>query len=366
MKNNTNENHLSRSHVKALMLQGMGRRRIAETLNTSEYQVRKVIQEIVASGEANHVSAGRPSKPSVSSPTEMRGAGGTTGPIEPKGYTISLDEYTKLVAENERLRLGQVKTNKPTISKSEITKRVAILSDTHHPYQEQKVIDLFIEYCLDTKPETIVLLGDIMDAYMVSSFDKDHRNKHTFAEEVESTVEFLTLLRDTFPDTEIIFQPGNHCYRLYKFLLKNADALLDLPELSIKSLLKLDELNIKYQPGHTPLRIGELLLTHGTMARKGAGSSARGHQEKYQNSICIGHIHRAATGYKRVQGAHQIMIENPCACKMEVDYGTFFDWIQGWTMIYYNEDVCAAFSCVYRNGSVITPEGVYNISTGDN
>jgi predicted phosphodiesterase len=317
--------------VLALTLDGYGRRKIAKKLDKPEWQIRKIIKEIVENNDAEHAKPGRPS---------------LIDPVVQKLKAFSKKETIIITDDVE------------TIKKSKVSSKVVILSDIHLPYHDEKALAITMAYLKENVPDQIILNGDIADFYSVSSYEKQMKHRKGFEEEVEAVVSFLRQLRKDFPDTKISFTEGNHETRLRKYLQRNAMELSDMGILSISNLFELASMDIDYYPADRPVEIGKLMITHGELARKGAGSTARGHRDKYNTSVAIGHIHRGSVAYQRVREGQQILIENPCLCEMSVDYGNFFDWVQGFTEIYFAEDgFMTAHTHAIVNYRLICPNG---------
>jgi hypothetical protein len=134
-------------------------------------------------------------------------------------------------------------------------RRFVVLPDIHFPYQCDdaleaafKVIDLY-------QPHDIFQIGDILDCYDISRYDKSpERRLDTLQEEINEAVSFFDILRCSYPKSRIFFCEGNHEHRLHK--LKAAlSGLGSLDDLNWRHLLRLDALNIHhcgYLEHHAP------------------------------------------------------------------------------------------------------------------
>jgi len=85
---------------------------------------------------------------------------------------------------------------------------ILILSDIHLPYQDNKALELAINYGIEHKVNAVYLNGDTLDFYMASRFLKNPKLRD-LAGELEMGREFLKLLQDTFK-CPIYFKIGNH------------------------------------------------------------------------------------------------------------------------------------------------------------
>lgn len=143
-----------------------------------------------------------------------------------------------------------------------IDKVVAFLSDIHIPFHWESLLNKALDICKYERVDTIVLGGDIVDFYVVSSFTID-KTAIKITDELEALYEFLARLRRLFPRKEIIWISGNHEERLFRFIYKKADVFAPLLRtgLSPYSLFKLDKFDIRWID--VPFRIGKLYYLHG-------------------------------------------------------------------------------------------------------
>jgi len=301
--------------VMLMMKQGCGRRTIAKALNTTEWEARRLMSSVM-----NQVDTCK------------------TKDIK------ETDKKTRKAIDKDycRKEKGTIVTviSEPTGSDkgSELLKRkaglkVAVLSDIHYPYEDAQALKLTREYLLDYQPDMFILNGDILDCYSISRYDKNPSRNIDFNEELEYAKTKIRQWVDDFPDAEFKMLEGNHEERLKKYVSSNAAALFNIKGVKMEHLLDLDILGIEWIPASHELKIGNLLFTHGHLARKHAGSSARGHYESYGCSVLIGHIHRLSTAWKRTKMGDFCMIENGTLCDFNVEYMKFPDWQHGFTTI---------------------------------
>ena len=137
-------------------------------------------------------------------------------------------------------------------------------SDIHIPYENKPAIKLLKTFIEEYQPETLILGGDIVDMYSVSSYSKDPSRAFKLQREINKTVEFLEDVREILPESRIVYLEGNHENRLQRWLLKNPD-LYGLDALTIPSLLFLEPLEIEYK---RELMHKNFLFTHGDYVNK--------------------------------------------------------------------------------------------------
>jgi len=213
-----------------------------------------------------------------------------------------------------------------------------VLSDIHCPFQDKGVLKLAINFIRDNHPDTVHLLGDIVDFYSVSRFLKDPTRKLELQEELDDAADVLGEIREAAFRSKIIFSEGNHEYRLRKYLSSEARALASLRALDLGELLGADRHKMAMRQYDQPYRVGSLLLTHGDYARKWSAYSARAHFERYGCCVLHGHTHRLGSFYHRTVGDTYAAWENGCLCDLNPDYTTVPDWQHGWSVLWSNKD----------------------------
>lgn len=205
---------------------------------------------------------------------------------------------------------------------------IAVASDFHVPYHDEKAVNAFLDYCKDVQPNIIVINGDLVDMYMLSRFAKgEGRNPMT---EIEIARGILEAFRVNCPKAEIYYVIGNHEQRLEKTILTKAPELASLIE-DIFSIFKLDEINVK---GCGTLTINDnFVFKHGSLLGNKSGLSAIKEMENAYLSGATGHTHRLAKYIARKAGRKFVWLETGCLCSMEPEYMLFPNWQQGFGMI---------------------------------
>ena len=134
--------------------------------------------------------------------------------------------------------------------------RVAVINDQHIPFHDMKCLSLAVNIMKDANVDEIVINGDWLDCYKVSSHGPTHPDiKETLESEIQEGKKQLELLRKTFPDQKIHYIFGNHEHRLERFILNNCPTFWNLVRLEV--LLDLDRLNITWQPYNSYYELNE-------------------------------------------------------------------------------------------------------------
>lgn len=215
------------------------------------------------------------------------------------------------------------------------------LSDCHIPFHDKPLLDLWLEFVKVLKPDGIDIMGDLIDCYTLSRFEKNPLRRHNIQEEVDTARDFLLELITVAPrDCEIRYSEGNHENRLQRVLWGRAKELAPLRNLSIPQLFELEDLGIQYYPPEQPYRIGPLWYLHGDLARKSnwamtcGGMGAKAVSQRVAGNVIMGHTHQM--GYISFRGWEGLRegYEIGCMCRFNLEYivGTP-QWQSGWAVV---------------------------------
>ncbi len=163
-----------------------------------------------------------------------------------------------------------------------------------------------MEYVERTQPDEIISVGDFVDFYSLASFRKrvEPSLRTYLKEEVDLARTKLREWGGLAPNARKRLILGNHEDRLQRYLEDQGGELFDLfgDDLSIENLLRTKEAGWEvigpYGAGCWAGEPGGLWVTHGEIARKWSGYSAKANvMEKYGHSVLHGHTHRLGSFY---------------------------------------------------------------------
>ena len=200
--------------------------------------------------------------------------------------------------------------------------KVLIISDLHFPYQDNKSIELALNYGLDKKANCILINGDLLDLPNCSRHEKDWRMR-SVNDEFNAVRQFLVSLRKAFPNAKIVFKHGNHDERWEKYLYVKAPELFDVSDFQLEVLLKLGELKIETVKDKRPIKIGKLTALHGHELAGGAGgvNPARSTFLKTLDNVIVGHYHKTSTNTETTMTGNVISVHSTgCLCGLNPLY----------------------------------------------
>lgn len=207
--------------------------------------------------------------------------------------------------------------NKPNVIQIRNGMRMGILSDIHIPFQHNVALTLALTHLKARGIDILYLNGDIIDAYEISSFERDPSKKN-FVEEIRLCRAFLETLVQEFPGVQIYYKEGNHEARLTTFLRRKAPELLGFEVLDYKHLLGLGVPTIKNEPAlpivHVPSKVithfGKIIVVHGHEFAKGFTAPvnpARGFFMKGKANVIGGHHHQDSSHSENTLSGKQLV-----------------------------------------------------------
>jgi hypothetical protein len=264
------------------------------------------------------------------------------------------------------------KLRKPTNSKP---KTVVVVSDHHAPFEDRDLHSCFLQYLRDEEPDEGIVNGDLLDFHTISR----HRSRDGFAapanECLQAGYNILADYRTASPKTRWTLKKGNHCQRLEDSIVDNVCGLHrltipgdDVPALSFRRLLRLDELGIDYVDADwdmAKVRVSsKLSVRHGPATGKAATQRLL---DKFSMSVIQGHTHRLSLTFRTehsddedVPTSTRMGAEGGCMCQVHegLGYTDSPDWNQGFlTAHVWPNDDFHTLPGIYVPGRLLAPNG---------
>jgi len=215
--------------------------------------------------------------------------------------------------------------------------KALIFCDIHFPFQDKLAVSSMIEHAVNYQPTIIIINGDLIDFYQISTFVKNPSQKGV-SSEIKETKSFLENLRYLFPNARIIYKSGNHEDRMEKYIFQSAPKISDLIDDLLPVKLGLHNLKIEYQI--EPFSLGKLWILHGHEKPGGAYNPEYICNVIWQyvhDHFCVGHFHRGQEKiFKNISGDTFWTCAIPyLAGKM--DYAPLNKWSQGFIEVDFSQ-----------------------------
>lgn len=206
------------------------------------------------------------------------------------------------------------------------------------PFHDEKAINIMLQIVRDSKPDSIINLGDTCDFPEWSSkFLVSPEFVMTTQPTIDRTHKYLAdQLSEAPQGCKVHMLEGNHDNRLPIAITKNAMAALRLrranapeewPVLSLQSLLRLDELGVVYHDGYPAGRVklaaGDAQQTP-LYAVHGERLTVSAVAKNERQSVVQGHIHRIQDHYETYEVDGDFIVVNAWSpgCLSRIDGAT--------------------------------------------
>lgn len=246
-----------------------------------------------------------------------------------------------------------------------------IYGDTHGQFLDEQAEAVLLGIMQDFKPDVVVHVGDAVDCYTVSAFDRDPTRKESLQEEIDIARKHLARVRAVAPDASFFLLEGNHEDRLRRAIWGSEGPMREIVKLrefqkavTWPTLLQLDALGIEWVPGHEQPRsdiFSKFLVKHGDIVRKWSGATAQGEYMKYGKSGASGHVHRLGQFMHRDLNGNHVWQETGCLCRLDPEYMRHPDWQNGFVVASFERSTGAfQITPVYtHNGRAVWRDKVY-------
>ena len=208
------------------------------------------------------------------------------------------------------------------------------------PYHDKECLDLILKFGKELKPDKLFILGDYIDMYSISKFDRNPARVTNLQTEFDMGKDTLHKLLSEIKPAQVIFTEGNHEDRLRKFIWNNPvlDGCID-----IKEKLGINELGIEYlEYGKNYVYKDKLIYTHGNKTNKFSAYTAKNMLDDLGMSVILGHTHKLGTHYRTDYSGAKVAVENGCLCQSDLALEWFrrevIDWQKGITVIKWHDD----------------------------
>jgi predicted phosphodiesterase len=179
-----------------------------------------------------------------------------------------------------------------------------IIADTHIPYHEVEPFRIALEFGKQEEADTVLILGDFADFHSVSFWEKDPR-KRDFKAEIEAVRTCLSIIRDGFPDADIVYKIGNHEERYERYMKVKAPELIGLEAFDFEGIFSrkdgsnvFRDAKIKIIGDKRIVKIGRLNCIHGHEFGRTISSPvnpARGLYLKGKELAMCAHFHQSSS-----------------------------------------------------------------------
>jgi hypothetical protein len=315
--------------------------------------------------------------------TNVKAREGTWGSPDAPNEQLRLEVSVRPILSG--LKLPELKDwtplPKPRPRKGKGPKTTVVCGDHHAPHHDRTLHALFCQFLADEQPDLIELNGDLLDFADISRHRQmpktgpggEYPFTNTVNECLQSAFNLLLDYRTACPNAEMRLKFGNHDMRLYYALVDNLKGLYDItaangdaPALSLRNLLRLDELHVEliekdWERATTRIN-RRLTALHGYSTTKNPGEKML---TELRGSTLQGHSHRISLNYRTSHDPDdgtETRLAGECGCMCEIDeglgYATAPNWNQGAMLVKtWPDDDFTVAPIIYLPGRLLLPDG---------
>ena len=223
------------------------------------------------------------------------------------------------------------------------------------PMHDRKAMDAVLGLIREMNPHYVVLLGDMLDfAPWSTRFPRKPEYQQTTQPVIDELHWWLAEMRSSAPGAKIVYMAGNHEERMTKAMVEKLSeathltrAFEESPALSVRNLLRLDDLDIEYVGpyGADWWLWDRIRVNHGSKVRSGGGATAMAIAKTARWSEVYGHVHKVELMQKTFHGPfgrNVITAASPgCLCRVDGSVPGVSqnpDWQQGCGIATLDED----------------------------
>lgn len=250
-----------------------------------------------------------------------------------RGAIFGMEEEIKPV-------IGELRDDNPV----ELTSsRIGIISDAHWPFHDLKIDsngDYYgayitaLEWLREQNIGTLVMNGDMLDCYNLSSHEKLEKNR-SWKWELDAARVMVKHVRQFLGDwVRIVYREGNHEERFKRYLASKAKELEG--SIHLEELLQLSSHGIEWVEDRSKIVAGKLWIDHGHEWFGGGGvSPARNYRMKAVDNILVGHVHKTSTDLfrKPLDGSFIAGWSVGCLCDLNPRYAPRNNWNHGVALV---------------------------------
>ena len=196
-------------------------------------------------------------------------------------------------------------------------KKGVVIADFHHPYEDKKIVKLYVDFLNTFKPDELVINGDFLN---YAAYNRHGKRKNEVPNErisEDHTSAIITL--DKLPLGKIkhkVWLDGNH-------EINQDDYFMEFPDYYDDAIHRYNKLKLikrgfkEILPYKKSYKSGKLHFTHGWRAGVNA---VRDHLIKdYKASFVMGHIHKSDTATS-TNIEENIMQGYAIGCSSQLDF----------------------------------------------
>ena len=214
--------------------------------------------------------------------------------------------------------------------------KILRLCDAHVPYHDKTALITALKWGQEEKVDTIIM-DDFIDFFALSFWEKDP-DERDFGNELEMLYKIFGIIRECFPEADLILKKGNHEARFDRYMRVKAPELLGVKHFEFEKVIHAEDFGAKVISDKAILKVADLHVIHGHEFRRSFFSPvnpARGLWLRAKSHCIAGHHHQTSEHKEKTIGDKVFGCWSVgCLCELKPDYMPVNNWNHGSAIIY--------------------------------
>lgn len=211
--------------------------------------------------------------------------------------------------------------------------KLLLLYDIHIPFHDADSLRLAIRHGKDSGVDEVFIMGDGVDFYGLSKFEKSKKYRDPVYE-IATAQKFLENLRRYMPKEKITWKEGNHELRFKRYIMTRAPELESVMGMDFRSVMELNKHGVEHLEDKTIIKAGKLFILHGHEIAGGGENVAKNKFKRAMANIIFGHSHLSQSSMARsLDGSYFGSWGVGALCHKSPDYNPFNQWFTGFAIV---------------------------------
>jgi predicted phosphodiesterase len=177
--------------------------------------------------------------------------------------------------------------------------KIAVISDIHWPFANQRVLDAFYKFSEENQPEYVIINGDAWDQYSHAKFPRSHNiflPKEEQALARKANEEFWVEIKKRVPGAKCYQLLGNHDVRPLKRVLENYPEAEHWIQKMMEELFSFEGVTTLHDAREELMLPGDICVHHGYRSKLGDA------RDYTRFNAIVGHTHVGGSVFRQVRG----------------------------------------------------------------
>jgi predicted phosphodiesterase len=211
--------------------------------------------------------------------------------------------------------------------------KTIVISDVHYPFHDE-VYEKVKEYIVSEQPEYLIVNGDWIDAFSVSTHPRHYDIRVSLVDEIEWLKKEMTWLHKNLPKTKKYYIIGNHEHRINAYVARNAFEMIGVSGVDFRDQIDIEGWDIVYSGiKESDMMHWGYAVGHYDKASANAGYCVTRLMMSLGTNVIQAHGHKNAMVTRRTKNGLFFGFESGCLRTLDTEYSIHSNWGHGFVEI---------------------------------